>query len=614
MDKAVALHQAGKLAEAEALYRTVIGARPDFFHAHHLLGVLLMQQGQHQRALACVDEAIRIEPRFPDAHHSRGKILAELDRQEEATESYKRALTAIDATLRQSPRLAHGHFSRGKLLEELKRPEEAVESYRAALRLDPKHPEALSNCGLALHDLEHIDEALRCFDAALAIRPDSISALLGRGKALRELDRYGESLADFERVLELYPDHIEAIANRAKLLPEFGDCEGAVADLKRALVLNPQRQKTKFQLAALYSMLNRYAEAATLSKDILAQTGELEAPKILRALIHIARGPKSLADTDVLELLDRIDPASSPEPVRRQVEIELAFTRAQVNHSKCRHDEAWRSLVLANRLKRATLDPDAMMFRHSWQEAIRRLDSMPSESEALLPSNERQPIWLFILGASRSGKSSLESLVSSISGVRKGYENRLIEIVRQCVLRESGRSVNTDLSELTPAERARFVSLFGARITELSKGAKVFTCTLPGYIDQLPELVRLIPNLRIVFLKRAVPDLWLRVFMKHYSKKNFPFAYDPHDLRDYIDYYFSMMDKASAKLPQRSIMLSYEELIENPIAARAAIAQLCGLPAPTGSLPAIGDDRGCSLHYRAAMEAALSSAPDAALR
>ncbi|MEX2297361.1 MAG: hypothetical protein WD715_08105 [Dongiaceae bacterium] len=84
-------------------------------------------------------------------------------------------------------------------------------------------------------------------------------------------------------------------------------------------------------------------------------------------------------------------------------------------------------------------------------------------------------------------------------------------------------------------------------------------------------------------------------------------------MKDYIDYYFSMMDKASAKLPQQSIMLSYEELIENPIAARAAIAQLCGLPVPTGPLPAIGDDRGCAEPYRAAMAAALSMPPDAAL-
>ncbi|MEX2297362.1 MAG: tetratricopeptide repeat protein [Dongiaceae bacterium] len=522
MDRAVALHQAGKLADAETLYRAVIGARPDFFHAHHLLGVLLMQQGAHEQALASVDAAIRIEPRFPDAHQSRGKILAELDRHDEATESYNRALVAIDAALRATPRLAHGHFARGKMLEALKRPEEAIESYRAALRLDPKHAEALSNCGLALYDLERIDEALRSFDAALAISPKSVSALLGRGKALMDLDRYGEALADFERILEMYPDHIEAIVKHAKLLPEFGDCEGAIAELKRALALHPRRQKTKFQLAGLYSMLNRYAEAATLSKEILAKTGELETPKTLRALTHIARHPESLAELDVLQLLDLIDPASSAEPVRRQMEIELAFTKALVNHNMGRYEVAWRSLALANDLKRATLDPDTMMFRHSWQEAIHRLDSMSSELEALLPSNERLPIWLFILGASRSGKSSLESLVSSIPGVRRGYENRLIEIVRQRVLREAGRSANTDIAELTPAERARFVSLFGSSIAELSNGAKVFTCTLPGYIDQLPELAKLIPNLRIVFLKRGVSDLWLRVFMKHYSKKNFP--------------------------------------------------------------------------------------------
>jgi tetratricopeptide (TPR) repeat protein len=611
MDRAVALHQRGKLDEAETLYRAALAERPDLFQAHHLLGVVFLQRSDLERALAYIDEAIRIEPRFPDAHHSRGKILDELGRRAEAVASYERALAAVDAALKRTPRLAHAHHTRGKLLEELERPEEAVESYRAALRFDPEHPEALSNCGLALYDLERIDEALRCFDAALAISPKSVSALLGRGKALAELDRYGEALADFERVLELYPDHIQAIVNRAKLLPEFGDCEGAIAGLKRALALSPQRQKTKFQLAGLYSTLNRYSEAAALSKEILAEIDEPGPARMLTALSHLARIPDQVADIDVLQMLDRIDPTSIDEPGRRQMEIHLAFAKALANHNRGRHDEAWRLLEFANGLKRATLDHNTTMFRPAWQEAIHRLDSMPLEPGTPPPTNERLPIWLFIFGASRSGKSTLERLVSSIPGVRKGYENRLIEIVRQRVLRESGRSVNMSIAELTPAERARFVSLFGACIAELSNGAKVFTCTLPGYIDQLPELIDLIPNLRIVFLKRGMPDLWLRIFMKHYSKKNFPYSYDPHDVRDYIDYYDSMMDKAAAKLPQRSIILSYEELIENPIGTRAAIAHLCGLPLPSGTLPEIGDDRGCAEPYRAAMDAALSTPPDA---
>ena len=45
LKRAVALHQSGKLSEAEALYRSVLDQRPDDFDALHLIGVIHYQRG-----------------------------------------------------------------------------------------------------------------------------------------------------------------------------------------------------------------------------------------------------------------------------------------------------------------------------------------------------------------------------------------------------------------------------------------------------------------------------------------------------------------------------------------------------------------------------------------
>ena len=52
VDQAVALHQQGRVAEAERLYRQVLNASPDHFDGRHLLGMLRSQQGRHHEALS----------------------------------------------------------------------------------------------------------------------------------------------------------------------------------------------------------------------------------------------------------------------------------------------------------------------------------------------------------------------------------------------------------------------------------------------------------------------------------------------------------------------------------------------------------------------------------
>jgi tetratricopeptide (TPR) repeat protein len=43
---ALELHQAGKLEQAEQLYRKVLRIQPDYFDALHMLGVAALQAGQ----------------------------------------------------------------------------------------------------------------------------------------------------------------------------------------------------------------------------------------------------------------------------------------------------------------------------------------------------------------------------------------------------------------------------------------------------------------------------------------------------------------------------------------------------------------------------------------
>src|SRR5712671_1187724 len=85
---ATALHQAGRLDEAERLYRQVLGAVPGQADALHLLGVLMAQTGRPFEAAELMNRSISFDPANESAFYNRGNVLLDLKRFDEALESY----------------------------------------------------------------------------------------------------------------------------------------------------------------------------------------------------------------------------------------------------------------------------------------------------------------------------------------------------------------------------------------------------------------------------------------------------------------------------------------------------------------------------------------------
>ncbi len=51
------------------------------------------------------------------------------------------------------------------------------------------------------------------------------------------------------------------------------------------------------------------------------------------------------------------------------------------------------------------------------------------------------------------------------------------------------------------------------------------------------------------------------------------------------------------KLPDRSLALSYEDVVADPKGTLEKIAAFCDLPRPSVDPPELGDDRGCAKPY-----------------
>ncbi|HZT51679.1 MAG TPA: tetratricopeptide repeat protein [Stellaceae bacterium] len=160
--KALALQQQGALAEAEALYKSVLARQPGNFDALHLMGVLELQRRRPDAAAALIGRALAVNPKSAAAHGNLGNALSGLRRYEEAVASYDRALAL-------RPDFAEAFNNRGNALDSLRRHEAALASYDRALALRPDFADALSNRASVLMSLRRFEEAAAALERLQAL-------------------------------------------------------------------------------------------------------------------------------------------------------------------------------------------------------------------------------------------------------------------------------------------------------------------------------------------------------------------------------------------------------------------------------------------------------------
>jgi len=294
---AVEHHQAGRLAEADSLYRRVLEIEPNNASALHLRGVLAYQQARNEDAVGSIEKAIRAGGPHPAVLNDLGKAYFALKRYREAKRCFAKALSLdpdhaealgnigavlaltgelrgarsrlrravalqpgypnawfnLGAVLRRlheteeaeqscrralalDPRMADAHLELGNVLADLGKPEQAEACYRKAIELDSTLAPAHARLAEVLKMTLRLEEAEASYRAAVALQP-SAATFQALGGVLYELDRPLEAREAFRRVLEVDPELVEARWSLAVLrvieLDDAGRTEDAAAELER---------------------------------------------------------------------------------------------------------------------------------------------------------------------------------------------------------------------------------------------------------------------------------------------------------------------------------------------------------------------------------------------
>ena len=85
-------HRAGRLAEAEAIYRQLLAVEPRHAQALHLLGVIAHQVGRDDVAVEMLRKAVALIPANAVCHSNLGEAYLKLGRHAEAIAAFRRAI------------------------------------------------------------------------------------------------------------------------------------------------------------------------------------------------------------------------------------------------------------------------------------------------------------------------------------------------------------------------------------------------------------------------------------------------------------------------------------------------------------------------------------------
>ncbi len=464
--------------------------------------------------------------------------------------------------------------------------EKASQTIQSVLKQASEFPEALGVMGrifLAKGDLRTAANVLA--DAhRLDMENDFLAAIYGG--VCNSLGRSEYALSLVNGRIDSSTTDVNLLFTRANAYELMSEFEAAYQDFLRVTKLAPGVFQYWNGLAHCCDELGLQDEKErALEKAVL--TGETRPIGILRLL----RAKKENLTTDpekmAREFLANKSNAASPNRyVETLIELELAKTRLE-------RKSAFDRLVVAGNLRLKSNEDRLNRSKEQRQDVLKTL----KRSKSLNPPKPPQefPTSVFILGPSRSGKTTVERLLNRHGNLKNWHECQKIKQAKRKVLASNNHPLTASLSEMSKkdlgAVRARYLELMTA-----SPEASVFTYTNPTNIYMAEVLYGFLPNTKFILVSRDDEDTVMRQFTYYYPKGNVH-AFNLDATRDYVRWYREMQSELIRLCGRNAYMVSYEELVEDTQSVMEGVENFLGLPGGV-DYPNLPDDRGYAAQFR----------------
>jgi tetratricopeptide (TPR) repeat protein len=323
LQQAVEAHKAGKLQDAEILYRAILQAQPNHPDANHNLGILAVSLNKTEAALPLFKIALAANPnqgqfwlsyidalikekQFDNARNileqgkkiglagekvdvleaqlsliflkpdtqilfkNKAPIIAQQHKKVSAKKEKKRSspLSLTKSNQIKSPPKIEldnllAYYKKGRL--------DLAQNLAATLTQQyPNHPFGWKVLGALFQQTGKLQESAIANHKVLEILPNDAETHSNLGNTLKELGRLEDAETICKKAIALKPNFAEAHCNLGNVLQELGRLEDAEISYKKAIAIKPDYAKAHSNLGNTLKELGRLEDAEASCKKAIA--------------------------------------------------------------------------------------------------------------------------------------------------------------------------------------------------------------------------------------------------------------------------------------------------------------------------------------------------------
>ena len=376
--------------------------------------------------------------------------------------------------------------------------------------------------------------ALDAAHAVLAVTPDDADGLHLAGMALTMLGRRGEALAVYARGHDLMPGAEGIACNMAGLLREMG----------------------------------RDADAGAVYRTLL-KTCPRSTEALLGLTLSTAPRDDDLPDTLIHQLLDDDGLAADKRTA-------LLFAKANRHHWQGNYGAAILGYREANAYQRERdrpydLDAYAQVARMITQDLTDQVFAGAGHwgSDSTVP--------VFVAGLPRSGKTTLESMITGHEAVHGAGELRLLQ--------DTAAEIEKKMTEAGPVRQLHRGTIdFRARtfLAELRRRAPAAERIIDTNVNNLLLLgfaALMFPRAPIIYCRREGMDIGLACYTARFAGTQL-YSTDLHDTGRFIRLGQDMWDHWKTAVPNPVLEVNFRDLTEQPDDTARQVYGFLGLDGP----------------------------------
>jgi tetratricopeptide (TPR) repeat protein len=561
---ASALHNEGRLTEADRLYQFILAVTPDHYPSLLRLGALRSRANQMDDAVRLFSRAVAARPGSADALGGLGFALAGLGRHDEALVCYQKALSI-------NPQSASVLTAAGTSFHKRGQTAEAIALFERAIAVTPDHADAHFNLANVLQGGGRLGEAIAHYGKVLNLQPRNYAASNNLATVLQKLGRFDEAINLYRLAIAINPQYADAYYNLGAVFLDLDRNDDAIAESEKALRLDPSKALAHNNIGVALQALGRIEEAGQAYERALQI-----APREAATHLNLAYLRRFTAGDPRLAALEKLAEEMAALDVGNRISLHFALGKAFSDLGQ--HERSFLYLRDGNALKRAQLayDEKAMLGRLQRIRSTFTPELMQQNSGGGDPSE--MPV--FVVGMPRSGTTLIEQILASHSRVHGAGE---IETFYQAMVRIRQRNglaaeYPDFVSEMSPDALRNLGSDYVALTKSTAPTTERIVNKLPLNFKYVGLIHLALPNARIIHVRRDPLDTCFSCFSLLFTGDQ-SFTYDLGELGRYYRGYAALMDHWRRALP-RGVMIEvqYEDLVADIEGQARAIIDHCSLP------------------------------------